>query len=45
MKRIIIPLAAALLLTGCSGSIFSGYRETEHLQLVQALGVDSEDAG
>lgn len=33
-------LAAAMLLSGCSGSIYSNYKETEQLLLVQALGVD-----
>lgn len=46
MKKIILPLLAALLLTGCGGgSIYSGYRETEHLQLVQALGMDTDSEG
>ncbi len=50
MKKVIALalVAACLLLSGCghSGSIYSNYRQTEHLQLVQALGADkSEDGG
>ncbi len=47
MKKIIALLTAlaALLLSGCGSSIFSNYRETEHLQLVQALGADTATDG
>ncbi len=50
MKKLIALTVAALtlLLSGCgssSGSIFSNYRETEHLQLVQAFGADTSEDG
>lgn len=47
MRKIIVPiLIAALLLTGCGGvSMYSNYREVEHLQIVQTLGMDSSDMG
>jgi len=48
MRKIILPiLASALLLSGCGsgGSIYSNYREVEHLQIVQALGIDSAEDG
>ncbi len=49
MKKILaLALAAAsLFLSGCgsSGSIYSNFRETEHLQLVHTLGVDSSEDG
>jgi len=48
MKKILSLVAAAcLFLSGCSqgGSIYSNYRQTEHLQLVQALGADSWEEG
>lgn len=49
MKKAIIPLALclSLLLSGCGGvgSIYSNYREIEHLQPVQTLGIDSSPAG
>lgn len=42
MKKL-IPLftAAALLLSGCQGSIYSNYRETERIRCVETLGLDS----
>ena len=44
--RLIIPaLCAALLLTGCTGSIYSNYRETEELSVIQAMGFDTAPAG
>lgn len=49
MKKILsLALASAcLLLSGCGsgGSIYSNYRQTEHLQLVQALGADIWEEG
>ena len=47
MKKLALALLAAscLLLSGCSGGIYSNYRATEHLLLVQALGADSSDDG
>lgn len=48
MKKIIaLALASALLLTGCGsgGSMYSNYREVEHLQPVQALGMDASELG
>lgn len=49
MKKAIIPLtlSLSLLLSGCGGvgSIYSNYREIEHLQPVQTLGVDSGAIG
>ncbi len=47
-KTIALAVAVCTLLSGCGqrGSIYSNYRETEHLQLVQALGADTwEDGG
>lgn len=48
MKKLMSLLLAAccLLLSGCggSGSIYSNYRATEHLLLVQALGADTAQA-
>lgn len=47
-KTIALAMAALmLLLSGCGGSksIYSNYRETEHLQLVQALGADADEKG
>ena len=41
MKRCLpLILALSLLLSGCSGSIFTNYREIEQMQLIQTLGVD-----
>ena len=41
MKRCIsLILTLSLLLSGCSGSIFTNYREIEQMQLIQTLGVD-----
>ncbi len=47
MRKVIVPiLAASLLLTGCSGgSMYANYREVEHLQIVQTLGMDSSHMG
>ncbi len=46
MKRsIIFALAAALLLTGCRGSVYSNHRDTEDLRVVEALGLDIEGEG
>ena len=47
MKKLIALLTAlaSLMLCGCGSSIFSNYRETEHLQLVQALGADTDADG
>lgn len=47
-KTIALAMAVlTLFMSGCAGSggIFSNYRETEHLQLVQALGADTADEG
>lgn len=47
-KTIALAMAAlTLLLSGCGGSqsIYSNYRRTEHLQLVQALGADADENG
>lgn len=47
-KTIALALAGALLLSGCGrtgGSMYSNYREVEHLQPVQAMGMDSAEAG
>ena len=44
--RLIIPaLCAALLLTGCTGSIYSNYREAEELSVIQVMGFDTVPAG
>ena len=41
MKRCLpLILTLSLLLSGCSGSIFTNYREIEQMQLIQTLGVD-----
>ncbi len=49
MKRIfkcIVPLLCLSLLSGCSsGSIYSNYRETEQLMVVQTMGFDRSDKG
>ena len=47
MKRIIpLILACVLPLSGCGGgSIYANYREVEHLQPVQTLGMDASDIG
>ena len=48
MKKLALALLAfsCLLLSGCSGGIYSNYRATEHLLLVQTLGADfAEDDG
>lgn len=49
MKRLFKCIAAALclsLLTGCSsGSIYSNYRETEQLMVVQTMGFDKAQKG
>lgn len=49
MKRLFKCIAAALclsLLTGCSsGSIYSNYRETEQLMVVQTMGFDKAPKG
>ena len=38
-----ILVAAGIFLSGCAGgSIYSNYRRTEHLLLVQALGADTD---
>lgn len=49
MKKLIAAaLAAALLLSGCGAGqrgVLSNYREVEHLQPVQTLGMDASDIG
>ena len=47
MKKLALALLAAscLLLSGCRGGIYSNYRATEHLLLVQTLGADSAEDG
>ena len=48
MKRIfkcMIPLLCLSLVTGCSGGIYTNYRELDELMIVQTMGFDSAKDG
>ncbi len=43
MLRLLVPVLAMSLLTGCSGRwVYSDYREIDQMELIQALGMDEE---
>jgi spore germination protein KC len=43
MLRLLVPVLAMSLLTGCSGRwVYSDYREIDQMELIQVLGMDEE---